>query len=162
MTEGSILALDLGENKVGVALTDELQITIRRLTPLKRSNWKRLLIDVKQLIEEYDAKTLVIGLPLNLDGSWGEAAKNAERLALNFDKSLDLPVFLQDERLTSVEAHQTLVEEGHDPQEIHEIIDGQSAKLILRDFLNNPETRRRVSVSLASISNTVDETMKNT
>lgn len=160
MTAGSILALDLGKNLVGAAVTDELQITINSLSPLKRSNWKRLLLDVKQLIGQYDAKTLVIGLPLNLDGSWGDAAKEAERQAVNFSKSLSIPVFLQDERLTSVDAHQLLVEQGHHPDEISNLIDGESAKLILRDYLSNPENRLQITVS-QTISQTAGDTNTN-
>src|SRR5215218_9328575 len=98
---GPVLALDLGEKLVGVAVSDERLITTKRLPPLKRSNWKKLLQDLRYLLERLDAKTIVVGLPLSLDGSEGEAAKNVRRLALNLAKSVQQPVYLQDERLTS-------------------------------------------------------------
>ena len=144
MLTGPILALDLGEKLVGAAISDDRLITIRRLAPLKRTNWKQLLRDVETLISDFDAQTLVIGLPLRLDGTAGNAALEVERIARNFAKSLKLKVYLQDERLTSFDARQTLLAEGHDDSEIPDLIDGEAAALILRDFLNTTETRSLV------------------
>jgi putative Holliday junction resolvase len=135
-TKGPILALDLGEKLVGVAVSDELLVTTNPLAPLKRSNWKQLLRDVEMLINRFDAKVLVIGLPLRLDGTTGDAAENIVRMATNFSKSLKVPVYLQDERLTSFEARERLLAEGHDEAEIRKLIDGEAAALILGDFMN--------------------------
>jgi putative holliday junction resolvase len=134
---GPILALDLGQKRVGAAVSDELLITIKRLAPLTRSNWKQLLRDVASLIELYDAKTLVIGLPLRLDGSIGDSAANAQDAARKFSLSLTVPVFLQDERLTSSAAEDDLRAEGHGPLEIGKLVDGEAAAIILRDFLES-------------------------
>ena len=136
-----VLALDLGEKSVGAATCDTMAITIKRLPPLKRSNWKRLLLDVKALIERFDAQTLVIGLPLKLDGTKGSAAEAVEKLAVNFARSLALPVYLQDERLTSMEASHTLRQNGYGDREISTFVDSESAAIILRDFLNASEER---------------------
>src|SRR4029453_1651385 len=68
-SRGSVLALDLGEKLVGAAISDDQQITIKRLAPLRRSNWKRLLSEVETLIESFYAQTLLIGLPLRLFGT---------------------------------------------------------------------------------------------
>ena len=132
-----IVALDLGAKFVGVAVSDERHITIKRLPPLKRSNWKRLLSEVESLIENFDAEALVLGLPLRLDGDRGSSAMEIERLARNFSKSLRVPVYLQDERLTSFDARHRLISEGHDEEEIRTLIDGEAAALILRDFLTS-------------------------
>src|ERR1044072_5968523 len=88
---GPILALDLGDKLVGAAVSDDRLVTIKRLPALKRSNWKRLLKDVEILIARLDAQTLVIGLPLRLDGTIGSAAEDTTRIANNFAKSLKLP-----------------------------------------------------------------------
>lgn len=144
---GRVLALDLGEKLVGVAVSDERLITIQRLKPLRRTNWKRLLRDVVTLIERFDAKGLVIGLPLRLDGTMGTAAENVTRLAGNFRKSVDLPVYLQDERLTSVEARESLLSEGKDTEELGDLIDSESAALILRDFLQSSKHRPLIEES---------------
>ena len=142
---GPVLALDLGEKLVGVAISDERLVTTKRLTPLKRSNWKRLLQDVRQLVEHFDARMIVVGLPLRLDGTDGDAAKNARRVAANLAKSIDLPVYLQDERLTSLEAMDNLKAEGVKPDEIPDLVDGEAAVIILRDFLDDTQERIRVN-----------------
>lgn len=134
--KGPVLALDLGDKLVGAAISDDRLVTIRPLAPLKRSNWKRLLREVKALVERFDAKALVIGLPLRLDGTTGTAAKKVSHLADNFAKSLEVPVYLQDERLTSVDARERLRSEGHNDNEMRKLIDGEAAALILRDFLS--------------------------
>jgi len=142
------MALDLGRKRVGVAISDALRISVRRLEPLKRSNWKRLLREVSTLTQHFDAQTLVIGLPLRLDGTLGKAADEVERLARNFARSLKIPVFLQDERLTSVEARSNLQNEGFDTQEISDLLDSESAAIILRDFLTGEQDRQPVTLGL--------------
>ena len=139
-----MLALDLGEKLVGVAISDERLVTTRRLPPLKRSNWKKLLQDVRHLLERFDAQIIVLGLPLSLDGTEGEAARNVRRLALNLTKSVQQPVYLQDERLTSRAAMENLKAEGVTPEEIPALIDGEAAAMILRDFIVTDQNRIRV------------------
>jgi putative holliday junction resolvase len=141
---GPVLALDIGEKLVGAAISDERLITTNRLPPIKRSNWKKLLQDVRRLLERFDAKTIVVGLPLSMDGTEGEAAKNVRRIALNLAKSVPQPVYLQDERLTSRAAMENLKVEGVAPEEIPALIDGEAAALILRDFLVTDQRRMRV------------------
>jgi putative holliday junction resolvase len=141
---GPVLALDLGEKFVGAAISDERLVTTKRLPPLKRSNWKKLLQEVRHLLERFDAKTIVVGLPLRLDGTEGDAAKNVRRLASNLAKSVQQPVYLQDERLTSRAAMENLKAEGIRSDEIPALIDGEAAAMILRDFLVTDQKRIRV------------------
>ena len=141
---GPILALDLGQKLVGAAISDERLITTKRLPPLKRSSWKKLLQDVRQLIERFDAQTVVVGLPLRLDGTDGDAAKDVRRLAANLAKSVAQPVYLQDERLTSFEATANLKAAGVKPGDIPALVDGETAATILRDFLQTDQERIRV------------------
>lgn len=138
---GPILALDLGEKLVGAAVSDERLVAIKRLAPLTRSNWKRLLQEIVTLIQRYDAQTVVIGLPLKLDGAEGDAAAKARQIAANLARSIEQPVYLQDERLTSVEALANLKHEGHSRAEIAALIDGEAAALILRDFIQTDQDR---------------------
>lgn len=136
-----IVALDLGEKRVGVAVSDALAIAITRLAALPRSNWKQLLRDVDDLVQRFDAKTLVIGLPLRLDGSSGDAAEEIRKVALKFARSLNLPVYLQDERLSSVEAEQNLRSDGHAAEKISALVDSEAAAIILRDFFASNQDR---------------------
>jgi putative Holliday junction resolvase len=145
--KGPVLALDLGEKLVGVAISDERLVTARRLEPLKRSNWKKVLQDVRNLLEGFDAQTIVVGLPLRMDGTEGDAAKNVRRVALNLARSVKQPVYLQDERLTSLAAVENLKAEGHKPDEIPALVDGEAAALILRDFLHAEQERILVDPS---------------
>ena len=137
---GRLLAIDLGAKRVGLAVTDELQLTVTPLERLERSNWKDLLRRVAALVESYDARALIIGFPLNIDGSYGPAAEDALRSAENFRKSLNVPVFLEDERLTSVAAESEMKHRGMASDEIMRRVDSESAAIILRDFLS---TRRQ-------------------
>ena len=144
---GPILALDLGEKLVGAAISDERLITTKRLPPLKRSSWKKLLQDVRNLVERFDAQTIVLGLPLRMDGSEGDAAEDVRRIALNLAKSVGQPVYLQDERLTSFEATENLKAEGITPENIPALVDGEAAATILRDFLGGNQQRILVNPS---------------
>jgi len=140
-----IVALDLGAKRVGVAVSDELSISITRLEALVRTNWKQMLRDVNDLVRRFDAQTIVIGLPLKLDGSAGDAALAVRHLAENFARSLTVPVYLQDERLSSVAAEENLRAEGRRPEEVSELVDSEAAALILRDFLQSNQERILVS-----------------
>ena len=136
-----IVALDLGEKRVGVAVSDALSISITRLGALPRTNWKQMLRAVTSLVQRYDAQTVVIGLPLRLNGSAGDAAKAAREQATKFARSLSVPVYLQDERLSSVEAEANLRAEGQSGNKISAQVDSEAAAIILRDFLVSDQDR---------------------
>src|SRR6266550_183417 len=142
-----VVALDLGEKRVGIAVSDELSISISRLAALPRTSWKQMLRDVDDLVRRFDAKMVVIGLPLQLNGSAGDAALQARQMAQKFAQSLAVPVYLQDERLSSVEAEQNLRLEGHRRDKIPELVDSEAAAVILRDFLEGSQERILVSPS---------------
>lgn len=79
---------------------------------------------------------MVLGLPLRLDGTEGDASQEIRRLYKNFRASLTVPVFLQDERLTSRAATEKLREEGYSEKEMKQLVDGEAAVLILQEFLS--------------------------
>ena len=133
---GRLLALDLGEKRTGAAITDELRLTVRPLPALHQTNWKELLRSVAEIVRRFDAKGLVIGLPLNFDGSEGLAAQKARQRARDFELSLKLPVYLQDERLSSVAAEENLRSSGLAEKEIRDLVDSHSAAIILNHLLN--------------------------
>jgi putative Holliday junction resolvase len=145
--QAPIVALDLGEKRVGIAVSDALSISIARLDPLSRTNWKQLLRDVQELVLRFDAQTVVIGLPLRLNGSTGDAALQIQALALKFARSLRVPVYLQDERLSSVEAEENLRAEGRSGEDVSALIDSEAAAIILRDFLVTDQERTPVPTS---------------
>ena len=132
---GRLLALDLGMKHVGVAVSDELQFTVRPVCVLERRSWKKFLKQIIAFLAEFDAVGLVLGLPYNSDGSESEMSREARQLARNFSLSIDVPVFLHDERLTSYEAKGYLTKLGLTEKEIWERVDSEAAAIILCDFL---------------------------
>lgn len=132
---GRLLALDLGARRVGVAISDERRVSVRALPAIRRASWKKLVGEVARLCSQFDATGVVVGLPLNMDGTEGAAAAEARRLARNFSLTLGLPVHLQDERLTSRAATEKLRAERESDSEIAASVDGESAAIILQDFL---------------------------
>lgn len=144
---GRIIALDLGTKRVGVAVCDEMQIAIRGVCVLQRKSWKELLRKISELIEELDAVALVLGLPFNFDGSESEMSTEARRLHRNFSLSLRIPVFFQDERLTSLTAQSYLHAQGVPEKEIRKRIDSDAAAFILHDFIELVKYERNKSGS---------------
>lgn len=144
---GPVVALDLGQKRVGVAASDSMLISITKLRPLARSSWKQLLRDVMDLVRHLDARTLVIGLPLNMDGARGSAALEAEYAARKFARSLNIPVYMQDERLTSVAAEDQLRAAGKTTLEIGDLVDCQAAAIILMDFIAEGQQRVPIPIS---------------
>ncbi|MCW5958581.1 MAG: Holliday junction resolvase RuvX [Pyrinomonadaceae bacterium] len=134
-TKGRLLALDLGTKKVGVAVSDELQFTIRHVGTIARRSWKLFLKEISRFLTEFDAQALIIGLPFNFDGSESEMSAEARRIANNFSLSLDIPVYLQDERVTTYEARGRLWELGLNEKQMREKIDSEAAAIILHDFI---------------------------
>ena len=136
---GRLLAIDLGAKRVGVALSDEMRIAVRPLAAIERKSWKNLLQQVLVLISTWKACGLVIGLPLSLDGSERSAAHDARAVAEKFRRSLSVPVYLQDERLTTLAAESQLKSGKRSGREIQREVDSEAAAIILRDFI---ESRR--------------------
>jgi putative Holliday junction resolvase len=125
----------MGSKRVGLAVSDELRLTVRPLQPLPRTPWKRLLSSLAELCVRFDVRSIVLGLPLRLDGTEGDAAVEVRRIARNLQLSLKLPLFYQDERLTSKDAEASLRERGLQGFEISGRIDSEAASIILSDFL---------------------------
>ena len=138
---GRVLAIDIGSKRVGLAISDEMRLSVRTLPALPRTPWKRLLGSLADLCEKFDVRSIVLGLPLRLDGSEGDAAREARRIARNLELSLKLPLFLQDERFTSKTAETVLRAEGLDVVEVAKKVDSEAASIILSDFLSNQSER---------------------
>ena len=135
---GRVLALDIGAKRVGVAVSDEMRLTVRPLAALRGTNWKQLLKALTGLCEEFDVREVVLGLPLRLDGVEGDAATEVRRVARKLELSLRLPVNFQDERFTSKAAEAALRREGHAEREVFANADSEAAAIILRDYLAQP------------------------
>ena len=122
---------------MGLAVSDESQLIPTPIEPLSRRSWKKLLTDLRMIIAKYDAVAVIVGLPLNTDGTESEMSLIARDMASKFDLSLDIPVLLQDERVTSYEARKRLWDRGIKPEDTKRLVDSEAAAIILSDFLDS-------------------------
>ncbi|MFM9905320.1 MAG: Holliday junction resolvase RuvX [Pyrinomonadaceae bacterium] len=133
---GRILCLDPGTKRVGIAVCDELRLTTRPLDVITLESWKKLLAKVKSILAGFDAKALVIGLPLESEGGESPMSALARDMARKFSLSLDIPVYLQDERVTSYAAKSNLWGRGVGLKQTGNLVDSEAAAIILGDFLS--------------------------
>jgi|ERR1051325_923203 putative Holliday junction resolvase len=131
-----VLAVDFGSKNIGVAVSDALGITVRPVETIRRSSLNRDLARLKFLVEDLEAEAVVIGLPLRMDGTAGEAAEKTLRFAERLRVELEVPVATQDERLTSYEAEQRMMEQGLGRNERRRRSDEMAAAIILQDYLS--------------------------
>lgn len=140
---GAVLAIDHGQKRTGFAATDSLRIATRPLAVWRGpGDSQELLERVAALASELGADTLVVGMPLSMDGSRGARAKEVETFALRLARRLpELALVLQDERLSTKEAEELLREAGFDREEARARRDSWSALVVLRDWLEAGEPR---------------------
>ena len=131
-----VLAVDLGTKRIGTAISDGLGLTVRAVETIRRSGNERDIARLKFLAEDLGAEAVVVGLPLRMDGTEGDAAALAQKFAERLGAALDLPVFTQDERLTSYEAEQIMIERGLSRDERRARSDQFAAMIILEDYLS--------------------------
>jgi putative holliday junction resolvase len=130
-----MVAIDPGTKRVGVAVCDEMHVVARPLPAIQRSSWKKLLLQIRKTLADFDASALVVGLPYNFDGTESEMTLEARSMARKFALSLDVPVYLQDERATTYEARGRLWKAGLEGKTIRAVVDSEAASIILSDFL---------------------------
>jgi putative Holliday junction resolvase len=137
---GRIVAIDPGTKFVGVAVSDEIQLIASPVKTLVRTSWKKLLSDIKQIVSDFDAVAVVVGLPLGFEGERIEMTYEAESIARKLALSLNIPVIMQDERVTTYEARKRLWDRGVKPEETKSEVDSEAAAVILSDFLSLPRS----------------------
>ncbi len=134
--DGRILALDLGRKRVGLAVSDPFGNFAVGLETLIRTQKFDLVAAIGTVCEEYGVTRLVLGLPVNMNGTEGPKALESRDFAKILEAELGLPVTLIDERLTSVIAQQTLREQGVQPSRRKELVDQGAAKILLQNYLD--------------------------
>jgi putative Holliday junction resolvase len=137
------MGLDYGSKTVGVAISDELLLTSQGKEIIRRNEenkLRRTLARIEELIQEYGVEKIVLGLPLNMDGSVSERSKLCLEFKDRLERRTGLPVEMQDERLTTVEADEIMDEAGFkDRKKRKDYVDMIAAQIILQDYLNNIE-----------------------
>jgi putative Holliday junction resolvase len=137
-----VLAVDLGSKRIGTAVSDALGLSTRPVETIRRSNAEQDINRLKFLVADLDVEAVVVGLPLRMDGQIGDAAAGVLRFVDRLRAGLAVEVFTQDERLTSYEAEQMMIERGFSREARRARVDEFAALLILEDFL---ATSKRVN-----------------
>lgn len=131
------LGLDVGEKTIGVAVSDPLGLTAQGLTTIRRFSNKEDFAKVKEFIDEYGIKTVVVGMPYNMNGTIGPSGELAQKFANKLKNKYGVNIVMQDERMTSLSADRVLIEGGVRRENRKKYIDKIAAVFILQSFLNS-------------------------
>jgi len=140
-----IMALDVGERRIGVAVSDPLGIIARSLTVVRRETDEAAIAQIRALMDEQDVGRLVVGHPRLLSGKVGSQARAVEDFARQLEAAVAVPLEMWDERLSTVTAARVLSERGQSAREQKQTIDAVAAAVILQDYLD--ASRLRASMS---------------
>ena len=135
-----LIGLDLGSKRIGVSICDEKQSIATPLKTLNKSSADNLIREIKAIIEENNIKGIIIGFPLNMDGTLGRSTQSVNDVSNNIDKALNIDVCLWDERLSTVGAFNLSSQLDINVSKREKNIDQNAAAFILQgaiDFLNN-------------------------
>ena len=135
-----LIGLDLGSKRIGVSICDEKQLIATPFKTIERSSSKDLINELQNIIKDNNIKGIIIGNPLNMDGSSGSSAQSAKDMSDNISRSIDLPICLWDERLSTVGAFNLSSQLDVNVSKREKKIDENAAAFILQgalDFLNN-------------------------
>ncbi len=139
---GRILAIDYGQRRVGLAISDQLRILAQPLPTIKVTSLNQLLDKIGKIIIEKDVVEIVIGMPYHMKGTPGKTAQQVTQFIQKLNKRFNIPVHQWDERLTSVAAQRTIREMGKSPSRHKEKIDQISAQLLLQSYLDYIKRRK--------------------
>lgn len=134
-----IIGLDIGDRRIGVAISDPLGITAAGLETIERKNMRSDIYAVVEMARRHGAVEIVVGLPKNMDGSVGEQAQKVQAFCRKLARASGLPIVYEDERLSTVSAIRTLTLQGVKTGHNKELVDRQSAAIILQKFLDRAE-----------------------
>ncbi|BAF59246.1 MAG: Holliday junction resolvase RuvX [Pelotomaculum sp.] len=139
-----IMGLDLGDKKIGVALSDPMGWTAQGLDVIAVKGPPEASVErISELVRQYGVGKIVVGLPRNMNGSFGPRAERARAFAGCLAGALNLPVELWDERMTTLEAEKLLIEADLSRARRRQVIDKMAAVLILQSFLDSQGRPRR-------------------
>ncbi len=135
-----LIGLDLGSKRIGVSICDDKQLIATPLKTINRNSLEDLVDELKLIINENDIKGIIVGNPLNMDGSSGRSAQSVKDTTKNIEKNLNVPICLWDERLSTVGAFNLSSQLDINVSKREKKIDENAAAFILQgalDFLNN-------------------------
>ena len=140
-----VLALDLGERRIGVAVSDPTGILARPLTTIVRASRQADFQAVAALVDEYAIERIIVGLPLSLDGTEGPQALQIRRYTERLAQALAIPIEFWDERYSSAMAADILREKGQRRRHMRDKLDATAAAVILQSYLDTQASFREES-----------------
>ena len=135
-----LIGLDLGSKRIGVSICDEKQLIATPLKTITRNTLNELIVELKVIIDENNIKGIIIGNPLNMDGSSGRSAQSVKDTSQKIEENINIPICLWDERLSTVGAFNLSSQLDINVSKREKKIDENAAAFILQgaiDFLNN-------------------------
>jgi putative Holliday junction resolvase len=134
-----VLGIDVGDKRIGIAVTDPLQITAQGVMTLRRKTRDDDLQAFRELVEKYDLKKIVAGLPLNMDGSESAQTRKTQNFCQFIKKRIDIEIIYIDERLTSSWSEKILIEGNVSRKNRKKFIDTLSAQMILQSYMDRKD-----------------------
>lgn len=131
-----VLALDVGDRRIGVAVSDELGLTAQGVTTIHRRSWAADLDDIARLVETWRPETIVVGLPLTLEGAIGPRAQTVQAFIKRLGSAVRVPILTWDERFSTVTAERVLIDANLSRAKRRGVIDKTAAVVILQHFLD--------------------------
>ena len=131
-----ILGIDLGTVRIGFAISDPLKMFATSIEEYKRKSLARDIEHILELIKEYEVETIVLGYPLNMDGTKGIKCTETEEFANELSQKTDIKIEYQAERLTTVSAQKMLIDSGCKLNKRRNVVDKVSAAIILQAYLD--------------------------
>ena len=141
-----IIAIDFGEVRTGIAICDEKETISYPLKTIVEKNEENLINKIKEIIVKNKAEMILVGLALNMNGEFGDSAKQCEEFAKKLKNTLNLPVALWDERQTTKLASKFLIEANTKKRKKKKIIDYVAATLILESFLQYKKNNNKIKL----------------
>jgi putative Holliday junction resolvase len=132
-----ILALDHGSKRIGVAVSDELKMLAQPLEFIPAEPFSDFLIRLKELIEEKQVELVLVGMPRNMNGSYGPAALKVEEFVAALSRAITVPIKTWDERLTSAQANRYLIEGNVRREKRKQKVDQMAAAILLQSYLDS-------------------------
>ncbi len=131
-----LLGLDLGSKTIGIALSDVMRQIATPMETIKRTKFTQDAVRLITIIEEQNVGGLILGFPLNMDGSEGPRCQSTRQFARNISEKIDLPIALWDERLSTVAVTRTLIEADASRKRRKQVVDKMAAGYILQGALD--------------------------
>jgi putative Holliday junction resolvase len=138
-----ILGLDFGTKRIGVAMSDELLLTAQGLDTIQRKELKSDLALIKGIVDSNGVSEVIVGLPLNMNGTYSEKTKEAVLFAGELEKAISVPIKTWDERLTSMQADRAMLEGDMSRAKRRKLSDRLAAQIILQSYLDSRKRDQR-------------------